>query len=99
MNLPPDIQTAQNINGAWTIYFSTTNIPRLITRIVISGGPGNTLKVYMGNILIDTTPNGDVNSAEYFQPIYLPAGQQISLVWSNATGSAPEGILFTKEAL
>lgn len=99
MRLAPDIQQAVNINGQWTVTFKTTPQARAISRIVISGGPQVTVNVYIDEILVDTTPNGNVNSAEYYQPLDLPAGSICKLTWASASGAAPIGTLFTKEAL
>lgn len=68
-------------------------------RITITGPVGSTLNVYVDNTFVDTTPRGDINSAEYINPIILQRGQQLRLVWSVGTGTpTPQATLYVEEA-
>lgn len=53
---------------------------------------GATAKVYMGYIapsaMIDTTPNGWSNTADYPNPRKIPPGQSVIVVWAGQAANA-----------
>ena len=77
------------------------------TRIIVQGPTvasvivNCTLNIYLDNTFYDTTPNGGQNSNDLSNPIVIPAGQQLRLVWnynSSAVQLAPQATVYLEEA-
>lgn len=65
---------------------------RLLTRLSISGPTSATFQLYRGQImpsnLIDSTPVGTQNVAEYATPIRIPPMLDMFAVWPQSSGGA-----------
>lgn len=65
---------------------------KLIGLTLNSSVRGVTAKVYVGYIapsaMIDTTPNGWSNTADYPNPRTIPPGQSVIVVWANQASNA-----------
>lgn len=86
MWFPIVTQDGAIVNGVWRVDFPVLNRARVVQWIALRGSAG-TVNVYVGTTFVDTTPNGDVNRADYYKGIPLAAGQQFSLVWANGNAA------------
>lgn len=63
----------------------------LLTRLSINGPAGSTAFAYVGNLAtgqFDNTRTGALDTSEYPNPVDIPPGSQVFVVWPNVTGSA-----------
>jgi hypothetical protein len=89
IHLPDEQYVASVVNGFYQINFRASNFNRLITTMAIQGPSGSTLNVYLDSttFLFDTTPRGDLNSADYGPGRPVPRGHSLLLIWSTGVGS------------
>lgn len=99
MSYLPDatIKGTLNSDSVWEIDFPPYRVSVEVTRISLMGPANSSVTVYKGTTFIDVTARGDLNSADYLNPIPLAYGQQIRLVWSTGTGNAPIATLIVRE--
>lgn len=68
------------------------NNDRRLERLAITGPAGSIAAVYVNTIspsnLLDTAPRGNINTAEYSNPIAITRGSTVIVVWPGATGNA-----------
>jgi len=86
--------------GAWVIRFPPQVLPADADFEMWHGairGPGGYFLVYLDDALYGVGENGLIN--EYAPPVamYVRKGQEISLHWSIATGTAPQAWIFLRE--
>lgn len=66
--------------------------PLRLTGLTLAAPNGSSAKVYMGYIapsaMIDTTPNGWSNTADYPNPRPIPPGQSVIVVWAGKSAVA-----------
>jgi hypothetical protein len=94
MWFPLDTQTAQlNAAGTWEIDFPPANKGRELQWITLQGPVLSSCSVYLETIFIDTTARGDFNRADYYKGIPIASGQQLRLVWSVGSGTAPRATI------
>jgi hypothetical protein len=87
MSLPDEQYNALvNVNGVYEIDFRPSSFNRMVTQIAVQGPPGSSLSVFLDQNLYDSTPRGDLNTADYGPGRPVPRGRQLRLVWSVGTG-------------
>lgn len=97
MYLPPDIVQASKQNGVWTVNFAISSRSRVITLFSYYGGPaGGTVSVQLGTTVLMVLTRSDASGWEFTNPLPLPSGQQLALVWNTGAGGAgPIATLYT----
>jgi hypothetical protein len=62
---------------------------RKLTRIVIKGPTGSQCSVYSDFVspsrLLDAAGRGDINTAEYVNPVSVPPGSTVLCVWNSTS--------------
>lgn len=63
---------------------------RKLTRLTLNGPKGSRAEVYLGQVSpsnrIDQTARGESNTAEYSNPVDIPAGMNAFVVWPKMSG-------------
>lgn len=62
-----------------------------LTRLSINGPAGSTAYAYVGNLStgqFDNTRTGALDTSEYPNPVDIPPGSSVYVVWPNSTGIA-----------
>jgi hypothetical protein len=62
-----------------------------LTRLSINGPAGSTAFAYVGNLAtgqFDNTRQGSLDTSEYPNPVDIPPGSQVFVVWPGVTGTA-----------
>ncbi len=89
---PQQIVSATVQNGFLTAALPPQIYDRKLVRMAIVGPSNSTVKVYQNQVspvnLLDSTPRGDSNTADYPNPIQVPRNVSIIVVWDSAVGSA-----------
>ena len=64
---------------------------RNLTRLVISGPKGSEAIIYIGFMVpsarVDRTSRGESNSRDYANPLMIPAGAEVYVVWTGKAAS------------
>ena len=84
--------------GCWVVSFTSSNLPidneYEMYHGALRDGPGGYFLMYRGSSLYGVGVNGKVNEYNPDIPMYCRKGQEISLHWSIATGTAPKVWLY-----
>jgi len=71
---------------------------REVTRILVNGPSGSLISGYRGfltdNMRFTTAGRGDFNENDLDQPVDIPIGWQIYMVWNVASGVASATLMF-----
>lgn len=62
-----------------------------LTRLTINGPAGSSAYAYVGNLFsgqFDNTRTGALDTSEYPNPVDIPPGSNVFVVWPNVTGTA-----------
>lgn len=66
--------------------------PRMLVRLVITGAANSKCEVYLGSVTpsgrVDQTARGSSNTAEYANPVTIPAGSPVHVVWPGKAAQA-----------
>ncbi|MGA5128789.1 hypothetical protein ACPCTO_03180 [Streptomyces olivoreticuli] len=97
MYLPPDTVQASKQNGVWVVNFGISSRSRIITLFSYYAGPvGGTVAAQLGTTVLMVLTRSDTSGWEFVNPLPLPAGQQLALVWNSGVGAAgPIATLYT----
>lgn len=64
--------------------------PSKLLRVVLTGVAGSRADVYLGSQRIDQTSRGQSNTAEYTNPVEVPAGMAVSVKWTGQSANAAQ---------
>lgn len=102
MFLPEDIERAVlDEHMQWLIRFPSANDDRWLTRITVTGGPGNsTIFVQVeGERPLSYIQTGPDNGLDLYPgAVLIPAGCLVFVNWNRGTGPAPLGTMKTELA-
>lgn len=79
--------------GRLVVRFAGRDRGYLVRRMVVQGVAGTAARVYAGEPdplnLADGTNAGAADVADYAQPLYVPEGLPLVVVWANSDGTTP----------
>jgi hypothetical protein len=85
---------ASNVQGHAVAELRAEMYPRKLIRLTINGPRGSRAEIYLGAISpstrIDQTARGASNTAEYSNPVSVPAGMSAAVVWPGMGAQANE---------
>jgi hypothetical protein len=97
MQIPTTVSAARSGTDA----VATLNgmmFPAKLLRLVVNGPAGSRADIYLGGQRIDQTARGQSNTADYSNPVEIPAGTAVFVRWSGqGTLAAQCNATFTVE--
>lgn len=82
--------------GGWVVFFRTQDLPTADFEVWHGSarGPGGYALVYLDDALYGVLENGQINEYAPTIAMFVKDGQEISVHWSIATGTAPTVTLY-----
>lgn len=62
--------------------------PSKLLRLTLNGPTGSRAEIYLGHQRIDQTSRGESNTADYTNPVEVPAGMPLSVNWPGQAANA-----------
>lgn len=98
----PTTVTAYAVGADAIATLSAEMYPRRLVRLTINGPAGSRAEVFLGSVTpsarVDQTARGSSNTAEYTNPIDIPAGMYCAVLWpGKAAQFAESSATFTTE--
>lgn len=87
------IPTTVNATASGADALATLNpmmFPAKLLRLVINGPTGARAEIFMGGQRIDQTSRAQSNTAEYVNPVEVPAGTPLSVKWIGQSAKASQ---------
>lgn len=70
--------------------------PSRLLRLTLNGPVGSRAEVYLGTQRIDQTSRGQSNTADYTNPVEVPAGMSLTVKWPGQSTNASQcNVTFT----
>jgi len=81
---------AADVSGALTARFDARDPAYLVRRFLVQGPDGAEARIYVGEPsqlnLADGTRAGELDIADYAQPLYVPRGIPLVVIWTDSAG-------------